>query len=432
MGRHGVSNHTSAATLRPASSVDRVLQPDRPMLVRVVVRFLRSAAVLSAVLAVVPPAGAAPRPAPLAVRSARVPTDSTDAALARQIDAILRPLADSGRFSGVVLVAQGGRVRFERAYGLASVELGVPNTPATRFRLHSITKQFTAAAVLQLVARRRVALDAPVHAYLPELPSAWRGVTVHQLLTHTSGIPDVEDVWADSLITRGGARLLENLARVAPALAGVAPSAAPGATWRYNNFGYDLLACVVERASGRPFAEYLAAEVFGPAGMTDAGVDARAEGGGYVASAVVPRLASGYNGGPVQLQGAAPRSFAQPGAGSVYATARDLWRYDQALTRGLVVPAAEQRVGVERAFRLSARGAYGYGWIVTRAAADTAAYFLHHSGGNNGYVSEYARYPREGAAIVVLANRNVAEPEALRGAISALLFGDRYPMPRRP
>lgn len=408
---------------------------------------LAAAAVLSAATGGCLPAG---RPAAAPVSAARAAwadrTDSGDTALARRVDALVRPLADSGRFSGVVLVAQGGRVRFERAYGLASVELAVPNTPATRFRLHSVTKQFTAAAVLQLAARGRVDLDASVRAYLPELPAAWQGATVHQLLTHTSGIPDVEDVWADSLIARGAARQLDNLARVAPALARVPLAAAPGAAWRYNNFGYDLLACVVERASGRPFAAYLAAEVFGPAGMTGAGVDARAEGGGYVASAVVPGLASGYNGEPGRLQGAAPRSFAQPGAGSVYATARDVWRYDEALTRGAVVSAAQQRLGVERAFRLSARGAYGYGWIVTRATADTAAsparaaggvgaspdaYFLHHSGGNNGYVSEYARYPREGASIVVLANRNAAEPEALRGAIAALLFGDRYPIPRR-
>jgi CubicO group peptidase (beta-lactamase class C family) len=396
---------------------------------------LTRAALLAVALTSVAAPPRSPAPAVAGVRA-----DSADAALDRAVDALVRPLASSGRFAGVVLVAQGGRVRVERAYGMASVELGVPNTPATRFRLFSITKQFTAAAVLQLVARGQVDLDAPVRTYLPQLPAAWQGATVHQLLTHTSGIPNLDNAWGDSLEAHGAARLLDNLARVAPALARVPLAEAPGTKARYNNFGYELLACVVERASGRPFAEYLQAEVFRLAGMTGAGTDARAEVGGgvYVGSAVVPGLASGYNGAPGRLQVAAPKEFEQPGAGSVYATARDLWRYDEALTRGVVLPPAVERLRVARAVPVGPRAAYGYGWIVTRpgGVADTtpgAPYFVHHSGGTNGYLGEYARYPREGACVVVLMNRGddgFADPAAIRAGIAALLFGPRYPAPR--
>lgn len=355
--------------------------------------------------------------------------DTTDArarAVGR-IEAYLDSLGRTGRFAGTVLVAERGRTLLERSYGDASVELHVPLTNSTRYRLHSITKQFTAAAALVLAARGRLDLDAPVRRYLPELPESWGAATVEQLLTHTSGFPGAEDVWADGFLKYGARTQLENLARVAPRLATLPAAAPPGAQHQYNNFGYDLIACVVERTAGQPFEAFVRAAVFAPAGMTGAGFDQRREaaGGGYVGSAVVDGLAPGYNGAPGHLIGAAPQMYASAGAGGVYATARDLLRYDAALTAGTLIPPALTERGVARAHRVSASNAYGYAWVVTRAP--DGGYFLHHSGGNNGYSTEYARYPREGVAIIVLTNRGQANPVGVRRTIARLRFGDRYP-----
>ncbi|MGB9632217.1 MAG: serine hydrolase domain-containing protein, partial [Chloroflexaceae bacterium] len=110
--------------------------------------------------------------------------------LAAQIDAYLQELSDAGTFSGAVLVARDGALILRQGYGMASIEHGVPNTPETRFRISSLTKAFTAMAVLQLQDAGRLRLTDPIKLYLSTCPEQWRGITLHQLLTHTSGIPD--------------------------------------------------------------------------------------------------------------------------------------------------------------------------------------------------------------------------------------------------
>ncbi|MDB4914131.1 MAG: penicillin-binding protein beta-lactamase class [Gemmatimonadetes bacterium] len=349
--------------------------------------------------------------------------------VAGQIDAYLDSLSRTGKFAGTVLVAERGHTMLERSYGEASVELHVLLTNGLRYRLHSITKQFTATAVLALSARGRLDLDAPVRRYLPELPAAWGAATVAQLLTHTSGIPDAESTWADSFMQHDVHTQLENLALVAPRLAMDSLASPPGTAWRYNNFGYDLLACVIERVAGQPFEAFVRTAVFEPAGMVGAGFDQRSETnpnhGRYVAPAVVEGLAPGYNGDAAHLMGAAPQMYASAGAGGMYATAEDLLRYDAALTAGSILPPAVAQQAVARAHVLRPTGAYGYGWIITRSLAGD--YFLHHSGGNNGYGTEYARFPREGATVIVLSNRGYSEPEEVRHVITRLLFGGRYP-----
>jgi D-alanyl-D-alanine carboxypeptidase len=345
----------------------------------------------------------------------------------QRIDAYVDSLVHAGKFAGTVLVADHGRILFKRSYGDASVELHVPLANSDRYRLHSITKQFTAMAVLILSNEHRVDVSASIRQYLPELPESWGAATVGQLLTHTSGIPNEENDWAETFVSNDEHTQLENLKAAAPLFASKPLAEKPGTVWRYNNFTYDLLACVVERASGKPFEQFVEERIFQPAGMTGAGFDRRLQTGHgmYVASAAVDRLTPGYNGDASHLLVAAPHMFASAGAGGMFATAEDLLRYDEALYAGSVIPADIARRAVDSAFQVKPTVAYGYGWLITRTTDGHVV--LHHSGGNNGYVSEYARYPAEHVAIIILSNRGWADPEAMRSEIARMMFGPRYP-----
>jgi CubicO group peptidase (beta-lactamase class C family) len=354
---------------------------------------------------------------------ARAPAQSR---LDARIDAYLAPLAARDSFAGVVLVARGDTVLFERAYGKANVESGAPNRLDTRFRIHSITKQFTAAAVILLEQRGKVSLDSSIRAYLPELPTNWQQVSVLHVLTHSSAILDREGLWFEAAQAKPFSRELDILDRIAPELASDTLNGLPGTTFRYSNFGYDLLACLVEKVSGERFVDFVRENVFEPAGMKDAGFDQRGDvgDGTYVASLMVPRLASGYNGPPAQLQVAFPLMFGSLGAGGMYATARDLFHYDRALTAHRLFRPEVDRANVERAFRANDKASYGFGWMVRRPKEGTQ--YLEHSGGNNGYNADYARYPKERAVVIVLTNRGAIDVTGIRKEIARILLGDRY------
>jgi len=347
-------------------------------------------------------------------------------ALAAKIEAHLAPLVARSGFAGVVLVGRGNGVLFERAYGMANVELAAPNRTDTRFRIHSITKQFTAMAVVLLANRGALSLDVSVRTYLPELPEAWHSVTIFELMTHTSGLPQLENQWFETFQRHAVVTELDNLELLVPKIRNDTLATALRGKFSYNNFGYDLLACVVERVSGDRFAEFVRKNIFEPASMKDAGFDARADvaNGMYVASAVVPRLASGYNGSPEKLQVAFPLMFGSAGAGGMYATARDLFSYDKALNARRLVGADLERENLTRAFKISDKANYGYGWIIRRPS--DSVYYLEHSGGNNGYTADYARYPLDGVCVIVLINRGGVDATEVRRAIARMVLGTKY------
>ncbi len=353
------------------------------------------------------------------------PQSARRATIAARIETYLAPLAARGDLSGVVLAAQGDTVLFERAYGLANVEMAAPNRVDTRFRIHSITKQFTAAAVVLLTRQGKLSVDSSIRTYLPELPNGWQRVTVLHLLTHTSGLPQLENLWYETFQARSAATELENLGRFVSKITTDSLATAPGTAFGYNNFGYDLLACIVERLSGERFADYVRRRIFEPVGMKDADFDTRAEAGSgmYVASAVVPRLASGYNGSPDKLQVAFPYMYASAGAGGMYATARDLFNYDRALNSGRLLGPDAARENLDKAFRIRDQVSYGYGWMIRRPKE---VYYLEHSGGNNGYNADYARYPLDRAVIIVLTNRGGNDATEIRKGIARIVLGSKY------
>nr|WP_242003062.1 serine hydrolase domain-containing protein [Vulcaniibacterium tengchongense] len=306
-----------------------------------------------------------------------------------------------------VLVLRDGRALVRRGYGLAELEAGTPVTPQTHFRLASVSKQFTAAAVLLLVAEGKLGLDQPARRWLPALPPAADAITLRHLLTHTSGLLDYEDLMdpADARQVRDAdvLRLLQAEDRT---------YFPPGSAYRYSNSGYALLALIVERASGRRYADFLRERIFVPLGMNAVAYEA--------GISDVPHRAYGYSerGGRWVRTDQSPTSAAL-GDGGIYASIDDLARWDAALYDERLLP----RALLEQAFAPATptddpEVAYGFGWRITGET-------VWHSGETIGFRNVLVRYPQRRLTVAVLTNRDDPEPYALAKRIAALAIGAR-------
>jgi CubicO group peptidase (beta-lactamase class C family) len=307
----------------------------------------------------------------------------------KQIDASMLPY--SGGVPGAsVLVVRDGKVVFSKSYGMANVEERIAATPDTNYRLASVTKQFTAAAILQLAKRGKLSLDDPITKYLA-LPGYANAITVRHLLTHTSGLLAYED-----LIPEGTTRQVKD----ADALDLLAKQSTtyfpPGTQYRYSNTGYAFLALIVERVSGQRFADYLRENIFAPAGMS--ATVAFEEG-----ISTVPRRAFGYSRSELGWHRTDQSlTSAVLGDGGIYTSIDDLvhwiaWlesgRFDEAL-----VPANATDNPTER---------YGFGW---RISEHRGRRLVSHTGETMGFRNAIVRFPEQHLAVVVLTNRNEGTP----------------------
>jgi CubicO group peptidase (beta-lactamase class C family) len=202
-------------------------------------------------------------------------TGLSDEALAAKIDEYMTMQTEGNRFSGAVLVARDGEVIISKGYGLADQEEQIPNTPQTRFRIASLTKAFTAMAIMQLQEAGRLNVTDSICNYLPDCPPTWEEITIHHLLTHTSGLPDQFASDREYAMTRATptvqGELLANL-QSKPM------RTAPGSTYYYKNANYIILGYIIEAVTGRSYEEVLQAQIFDPLGMTDSGYSHDTEG----------------------------------------------------------------------------------------------------------------------------------------------------------
>ena len=321
------------------------------------------------------------------------------------MDEVVRASFEADEFTGAVLVARDGEVLLDRGYGFANREWSVPNDGDTKFRLGSVTKQFTAVAIMLLNERGLVDLDAPVKTYLPDAPAAWDGVTVRHLLTHTAGVPnftDFDDYGAsktlpatiDSLIARFRDRPLDFQ---------------PGEGWSYSNSGYILLTAIVEKASGKSYAEFVAETLFQPLGMADSGYDSHA--------AVLPRRASGYAPTARGIVNADYIDMSIPqGAGALYSTTRDLLKWEQGLFGGRLLTPASLAL-----LTTPVRNQYAFGLAVTQAGGNTT---IAHSGGIEGFNTHMAWDPDRRMTVIVLGNLNGPGSDQVAGSLMALARGE--------
>ena len=309
----------------------------------------------------------------------------------QEIERLFRDYAGSDRPGASVLVLRGDDVVVRQSYGMADLESAVSATPQTNYRLASVTKQFTAAAILGLAARGALSLDDSVRKWLPSLSRDCDGVTIEHLLTHTSGLADYEDLIPPASETQVHDHdVLHLLASHRQTYF------APGTGWRYSNSGYALLALIVESVTRLPFAECLHNEVFEPIGM--ASTVAHREG-----TSVVDRRAYGYSrAGDRWIRTDQDRTSAVLGDGGVYSSIDELAKWLIALDRGAFATAAEPRVATD-----TAGVRYCYGWRISEHRGRRA---VHHTGESIGFRNALLRLPEERLSVVVLTNRNEGEP----------------------
>jgi CubicO group peptidase (beta-lactamase class C family) len=318
--------------------------------------------------------------------------------------------ADKGEFMGAVLVARDGQVLLDRGYGSANLEWKIPNDGDTKFRLGSITKQFTAAAILLLLERGKLSLDAPIKAYLPDAPAAWDKVTVRHLLSHTSGIPSFTS-FDDYSKSRPLPATLDSLTarfRDKPL------DFQPGEKWNYSNSGYILLTAIVEKMSGQPYAAFITDNIFKPLGMADSGYDSHA--------AVLPHRASGYSRSPKGPVNADYIDMTIPqGAGALYSTTHDLLKWTTGLAEGkLLKPQSVQ------AMATPVKDGYGLGVFIANADGATV---INHGGGIEGFNTWLGYDPDRKLTVVVLGNLNSGAPDRLGKSLMTLARGGSIVLP---
>lgn len=319
-------------------------------------------------------------------------TSLTAATHSEQIDALLRQFNAAKRFNGAALVAENGKVILRKGYGLANMEWQVPNTPDTKFRLGSITKQFTSMVVLQLVAEGKIKLDEKITAYLPDYRKDTGGrITVRNLLNHTSGIPSYTSRPDIRKISREPADVTEFIRHYASGDL----EFEPGTKFVYDNSGYFILGAIIERVTGKRYEDVLKARIFEPLGMADTGYDHGEN--------VLPKRAAGYVLTPQGYRNASYLDMSVPfAAGSLYSTVDDLFKWDRALyTDKLLAPEYKAMLFTP------ALEHYGFGWLITDLALDdgkTKVPTISHNGGIDGFSTTLVRFPDRQDFIVLLDN----------------------------
>lgn len=313
-----------------------------------------------------------------------------------------------------IAVVRGGRVIVERAYGWADLSTCVPATPDMLFGIGSITKQVTAMGALVLVAQGKLGLDDPIARWLPESGTAWQGISVRHLLTHTSGIRDTgndDEVYPQIALDKTqGVTDSTLVARLAAAPLNFAP----GASWAYSNTGYLLLSIIIARAGGAPFPVWMHDHVFAPLGMHATRF--------FDATEIIPGLARGYTiaGGRLRQGYYRHRAYSQRGDMGIISTAHDMAQWSAELVSSrLVSPALHALMLAPTRLRDGTAFPYGFGVVLDDYRGEPE---LRHSGSfDAGYAADLVTLPARGLAIIVLTNQHQADPGAFTGTLLALV-----------
>jgi len=323
-----------------------------------------------------------------------------------RMDQVVRSYVDKATFAGSVLVARGSDVIVSKGYGLANVEWNIPNSPSARFKIASITKQFTAAAILLLEERGRLKIDEPVKTYLPEAPPAWDQITLFHLLTHTAGFAGLQSPQA------GRQPAVESadgtVAGFVKDLMQRPLESKPGERFNYTNSGYLVLGHLIQTLTGQSYETFIRENIFTPLGMKDSGLDS---------PAVVARRAGSYT---VTPKGLANASYASDRivpntAAGLYSTTEDLLRWQNGLHGGKVL----SKASLEK-MTTPFKGGYGLGVYIRTIDGRRAA---THGGGVPPFANLTYFFDR-GISVVVLGNISLAPSAEIAGYLGALAHGD--------
>lgn len=326
--------------------------------------------------------------------------------IAARITDYIKAINQLGPFSGVILVTKDDKVVASAGYGMADVEFQVPNTPQTRFRIASVTKPITAAAVMLLSDEGKLSVEDPIDKYLSNCPDAWKAITIRQLLTHTSGLPDYFDLAGydeKKLAYTGGEDFIDKL--------GDLPlQSSPGKDYRYTNSNYVLLGYIIDAASGEPYETFLRERILGPLHMDNSGCD--------YGTAVIRNRAIGYSWNK-EIVPAAFFEMQNPFAsGCVYSTAEDLSRFVRALVGGKLV-----KKSTLETMLMAGKADYAYGWYV---ANWNGRRVIMHGGSLSGFKSDLRYLPDDDVCVVVLSNIDLTRAAQIAEVLTRLALGDNY------
>ncbi|RZJ44938.1 MAG: hypothetical protein EON87_08750 [Brevundimonas sp.] len=362
-------------------------------------------ALVCASMGFVPPAAASIRQE--AGRTTPSP-DAMRAAFENYMQAAVR----NAQFSGTVLVAKDGMTLFQKSYGLANRPFSVPNTDETVYQLQSVTKPFTAVLVMMLQEEGRLNVTDRACDYLEDCPEAWRDITLQQLLTHTSGIPNYSRLpdWDETLDARtwwrGG---VVSLVRDLPL------EFAPGEGYRYSNSGYNLLGQIVERVSGKRLPDLYRERILAPLGMTHTAF--------HTSRLVSPNLATGYYSlGSTFIESTPQSATGSYGEAGLTSTVGDLLIWDQALYANTLISRASYEQMIAHT-----KNDYGFGWEMMNWSGRRE---IGHAGSGQGFSNIVARLIDDGLTVIVLSNSDEASGGGTARALAAIYFGETPRLPQ--
>ncbi len=333
----------------------------------------------------------------------------TDQQRVQKIDSILQAFAKKDMFAGSVSISKNGTTLLSKGYGMANYSYDVPNTAQTKFKLASVSKQFTAMAIMMLQEQGKLNVEDKLTKYISDYPNGDK-ITIHHLLTHTSGIYNfTNDTNYESIMVQP-----HTLTKIISYFKDKKLDFEPGEKFSYSNSGYILLSYIIEKASGKTFPEFITTQIFEPLGMKNSGV--------FDGNKLVKNLALGYTEGDNGLENTAYIDMSVPsGAGALYSTVEDLLLWDRAFySEKLVKQATLDKIVTPY------KDKYAYGWFVDSYMGRP---LIYHKGGIQGFSTIISRYPKDEVCIVVLKNIDNQMAFQPNKICRAIMFDDKYELP---
>lgn len=343
---------------------------------------------------------------------------------AQKIEQLLSKYNEYGQFNGSALVAENGKVIFKKGFGSANMEWNIPNQPDTKFRLGSITKQFTALLIVKLAEEGKIKLDAPVTTYVPDYPKEnGDKITIHQLLTHTSGIPNYTN--APNFL-KEKARNPYTPADFVKTFSSLPLEFKPGEKFNYSNSGYFLLGYIIEKITGKTYEQYLQETIFTPLKMVNSGFDH--------SDVILKNRAAGYEKNGKKIVNAAYLDMSIPyAAGSLYSTVEDLYLWDQALYTNKLLSEKSMESLFKPYIKAWGDESYCYGWSIEdiNNGDKGKLKIIEHGGGINGFNTIISRIPADKNLVVLLNNTGGTVLGEMNAAIRSILYNQPFDQPKR-
>ena len=339
--------------------------------------------------------------------TANLPTDKE---ILEKVETYMKATETVDGFSGSVLIARNGQPIVNKGYGMANIELNVPNKAETVFRLGSVTKQFTGMAITMLQEKGKLSVNDPLCKFIENCPAIWQPITIKHLLTHTSGLfnytafPDFAKTTVLPINSPQMIALLKDKPLDFPV----------GEKYSYSNSGYFFLGTIIEKVSGKTYADFLQENIFTPLNMKNTGYDDPLR--------IINNRAAGYTKQGGKFLNAAYMDMSVPfAAGAMYSNTGDLLLWDQALYTEKLV----SKKSLDEMFTPNKNG-YGYGWgIGNRFGKQT----ISHGGAIFGFSTEISRFPTENLTFVVLSNVQGSPAGRIGNDLAAIVFGQKYEIP---